>query len=149
MKKPKTKPGKKKIEITPPMIKKIQELSGRGLNQKQIAGYFGMGKTTFQTRCKENPALRTAIRQGKSKVIDDIAGVVVRAAKKGNLTAACFYLKTQAFWRERSHLNIKNMQDFNNMSHAEQIKFVENLPADKKIRLFTDVAKKIKEKKGK
>jgi len=92
--------AKKKFEVTSEILNEIEELAGNGLTQQQIHNYYGISNGTWYSYVRENPEIAEAIKRGKSKVISEVAGLLVRLALEGNLTAAIFYLKTQAGWRE-------------------------------------------------
>jgi predicted DNA-binding protein (UPF0251 family) len=91
--------GKKAIVLTDEEIELVREKSSR-LTQKQIADLLGIGERTFREIMTRQPAVSTAYKKGKAKVIDDIASKLVEKALNGDTTSILFYLKTQAGWRE-------------------------------------------------
>jgi len=92
--------AKKKFVVTSEILQEIEELSGNGLTQQQIHGYYGISNASWYSYVKEYPEIAEAVKRGKSKIIAEVAGLLVRLALEGNLTAIIFYLKTQAGWRE-------------------------------------------------
>ena len=70
------------------------------LTKAQLADYFGMCENTYRKLENEDSELLEAYKRGKSKAIASVASNLVNQAQKGNTSAAIFYLKTQAGWRE-------------------------------------------------
>jgi len=87
-----------------PTDKQIQEIATLAavLNQTQVADYFGITVPTFHAAMGRDPRISLAYKEGRAKAITTIAGSLLQAARSGNLGAMCFYLKTQAGWRETS-----------------------------------------------
>lgn len=78
------------------------------LNQEQIADFLGITRKTFARMLKDDPSLFTQYKKGKARAIGKAAETVLNEIKKGNLTAAFFYLKTQAGWRENFDVTSDN-----------------------------------------
>lgn len=89
--------GPKKWVPTPEDMAKIKLYAGLGSTQEQIAAILGKSVDTL----KRNPEICEALAAGKAETITKVAGKLVQQALKGNMTAAIFYLKTQAGWKER------------------------------------------------
>lgn len=70
------------------------------LSKGQLADYFSISETTLREIEKRQPEVSDAYKKGKAKAIGSIASGLIAQAKKGNITAAIFYLKTQAGWKE-------------------------------------------------
>ena len=70
------------------------------LTKGQMADYFSISETTLREIEKRQPEVSDAYKRGKAKAIGSIASNLISQAKKGNMTAAIFFLKTQAGWRE-------------------------------------------------
>ena len=70
------------------------------LTLEQIADYFGMHRETFNAVCERQPEVFRQYKKGKSKAIASISQNLIKQAQDGNTTAAIFYLKTQAGWKE-------------------------------------------------
>lgn len=87
------------------------EALGSVLSVEQIADYFGIGRTTFYAICERQPETLEHYKRGKSQAIASVSKGLLQQAIKGNLTAAIFYLKTQAGWRETANLNIGENKD--------------------------------------
>ena len=74
------------------------------LSVEQIADYFGIGKTTFYEIMERQPEVSERYKKGKAKAIGSVSQGLLKQAREGNLSAAIFYLKTQAGWRETQKL---------------------------------------------
>ena len=75
------------------------------LSIEQIANYFGMSKVTFYAIMDRQPSVSERYKKGKAKAIGSVAQGLLQQAREGNTTAAMFYLKTQAGWRETQHID--------------------------------------------
>lgn len=49
--------------------------------------------------------ISTRYKKGKARAVADIGGGLLEKARNGDLGAMCFYLKTQAGWRETQKLD--------------------------------------------
>jgi len=96
---------KRKIEFTQKQIDQVEALASV-LTVEQISEYFGISYVTFGRLRKDNPEIDRAYKKGKAKAIYDVASGLLETAKKGNLTARMFYLKTQAGWREANRTEL-------------------------------------------
>ena len=76
------------------------------LTLEQIADYFGMHRETFNAVCERQPEVFRQYKKGKSRAIASISQNLIKQAQDGNTTAAIFYLKTQAGWRETNNIDI-------------------------------------------
>ena len=76
------------------------EALGAVLSIEQIADYFGMSKVTFYAIMERQPVVLERYKKGKAKAIGSVAQGLLKQAREGNTSAAMFYLKTQAGWRE-------------------------------------------------
>lgn len=70
------------------------------LTKGQMADYFGITEKTFREVEKRQPDVSTAYKRGKGKAIAGVGSNLIAQARKGNVSAAIFYLKTQAGWKE-------------------------------------------------
>ena len=70
------------------------------LTLEQIADYFGVTRPTFDAICQRQPEVFLQYKKGRSKAIASVSQNLIKQAQDGNTTAAIFYLKTQAGWKE-------------------------------------------------
>lgn len=70
------------------------------LSKGQMADYFGISETTLREIENRQPEVSDAYKRGKAKAIGNVAKNLISQAQAGNISAAIFYLKTQAGWKE-------------------------------------------------
>ncbi len=70
------------------------------LSKQQIADYLGVSRVTFDAILERDDNVSLHYKKGKAKAIANVAQGLVKQAIEGNMTAAIFYLKTQAGWKE-------------------------------------------------
>lgn len=96
--------GRPAIILTDEQVAQTEAL-GAVLSIEQIADYFGIGKTTFYAIMDRQPEVSERYKKGKAKAIGSVAQGLLQQARDGNTTAAMFYLKTQAGWRETQQID--------------------------------------------
>jgi len=99
-----SKGGRPAKVLTDEQVIQVESL-GAVLSIEQIADYFGIGKTTFYEIMQRQPEVSERYKKGKAKAIGSVAQGLLQQARDGNTTAAMFYLKTQAGWKETQHLD--------------------------------------------
>lgn len=70
------------------------------LSKGQMADYFNISENTLREIEERQPEVSEAYKRGKAKAIGNVAKNLISQAQMGNITAAIFYLKTQAGWKE-------------------------------------------------
>lgn len=105
MDKVKNKGGRPRKVLTPEQVAEVETLAAL-LTQEQIADYFGISKPTFKEIMKEDSEVSFLYKRGRTKAVGSVAKSLLMQAREGNITAAIFYLKTQAGWREKTDLDI-------------------------------------------
>lgn len=98
---------RKKVELTEEQKVQVEALAAY-LTQDQIADFLGVTRKTFSEIIKRDDDVSTRYKKGKSKAVASAAKTVMDAIRAGNLTAAFFYLKTQAGWRETNGVEVTN-----------------------------------------
>jgi len=99
--------GRKLLLLTEDQRNQVEGLAAY-LSQEQIADYFGIGKTTWFAMLEREPDLSERYKRGKAKAIGAVAQGLLQQARAGDKAAAMFYLKTQAGWRETTHIDHSN-----------------------------------------
>lgn len=74
----------------------VEMMAGIGVPQDSMALALGISLPTLRLH------FRSELDCGKVRTITKVADSLVRQALAGNITAAIFYLKTQAGWREQA-----------------------------------------------
>lgn len=95
----KNKGGRPPFTFNEEQIVQIEAL-GAVLSLAQVADYFGIALNTFHAACERQPEVFERYKKGQTKAIGSVAQSLLTQAREGNLTAAIFYLKTRAGWRE-------------------------------------------------
>ena len=76
------------------------------LTVEQMADYFGVSHVTFIKMRETDPAINLAYKRGRAQTIADVAGNLLMKARAGDTASICFYLKTQAGWRETTRTEL-------------------------------------------
>lgn len=91
--------GRPIIELTDEQVIQVKALA-QYLSKEQIADYLGVARSTFDAILERDEQVFIHYKKGKASAIANVAKGLVQQAIEGNMTAAIFYLKTQAGWRE-------------------------------------------------
>lgn len=92
--------AKPRIELTEKQISDVGALA-QYLSKGQIADYLGISRPTFDAILERDERVSLQYKKGRSLAIVNVAKGLVQKAMDGNITAAIFYLKTQAGWVEQ------------------------------------------------
>lgn len=95
----KNKGGRPRKELTKEQVEQVGKLAAV-LNMDQIADFLGLSERTLRRRFHDDPRVLSAYEKGKAQAIAGVATNLIQQARAGNMTAAIFYLKTQAGWKE-------------------------------------------------
>ena len=91
--------GRPMIVFDEAQIAQVEALAAV-MSKRQICDYMSVGETTFREIEGRQPEVSDAYKKGKAKAIGSIGQSLIQQARNGNISAAIFYLKTQAGWRE-------------------------------------------------
>jgi len=86
------------------------ETLGAVLNKTQLAEYFGMTEKTFRAVEERQPEVFTAYRKAKAKAIAKAGSALMKGINRGDMRAIQFFLKTQAGWTEKNHLQLSKAE---------------------------------------
>ncbi|MEN9018071.1 MAG: hypothetical protein ABF331_06160 [Hellea sp.] len=78
----------------------VQQLSA-SMSVEQIAGYFGISKTTYYEVARRQPELLERYKLGKSRRIAEYSELAHQYILNGDKDMLKFYLRTQAGWSEK------------------------------------------------
>jgi len=70
------------------------------LTKAQMADFFGICENTLRAVEERQPEVAEAYKKGRANATFEVADNLITRAKDGDTTAAIFYLKTQAGWKE-------------------------------------------------
>jgi len=113
-----TKKRRPPVVLTDEQVHEVRALSAV-LNTQQIADYLGVSHVTFKAIRDRDERISFAYKNGKAKAIASIGTNLISTAKKGNVTAMIFYLKTQAGWKETQVVEVEAVKSFNDMYEDE------------------------------
>lgn len=100
---------KPRVEID---VEQVEALASRGLTQEQIADALGIARSTLWAQRKSRDQIEQAIKRGHAKGISNIANVLyTEATQNKNITAAIFYMKARAGWRETDQRILTGIDD--------------------------------------
>lgn len=97
--------AKPRTELTDKQAAQVEALAAY-LSKQQIADYLGVSRPTFDAIIERDEVVSLHYKKGKAKAIANVAQGLVKQAIEGNMTAAIFYLKTQAGWKETQDVNV-------------------------------------------
>lgn len=97
--------GRSRKTLTPEQVKQVESLAAV-MTEEQIADFFGFSERTLRNRMTEDPKIVAAYKKGKAKAIGMAGENLLKLVRKGNLGALCFFLKTQAGWRETTRQEV-------------------------------------------
>ena len=88
--------GRPRIKFTDEDLAKIEEASGRGLNNQQLADFLGISLSSVRRNRKNNELFEHHIRQGRAKAIKDVSSALYNnAVYENNVQAQIFFLKNR------------------------------------------------------
>ena len=93
--------GKPLIVLNQEQVSRVEELASV-LTKSQIADYMGICANTFRAIEDRQPEVARAFNTGKAQAIANVATNLIAQAEAGNVTAAMFYLRTQAGWTDQA-----------------------------------------------
>jgi len=109
----------------PPDLKIVEKMASQGLSQRDIAAALGISEDTLGRRKKDNADFAAAIKKGKALGITTVTSELMKQIKAGNTTAAIFFLKTQAGWKETTVLELPPDKKLEDMSDEELLAIIQ------------------------
>lgn len=100
--------GRPAIAITNEHISIIEDMSGKGCTLSQIAIFCDVSDSTLD-RWMAEPRIKRAYERGRLIAQQQVAGTLFNLAIEGDVTAAIFYLKSQAGWTDRPAMAPENV----------------------------------------
>jgi len=91
----------------------VQAMIATGNTRRGIAAYLRIAESTLRKHYKEE------LKIGQEVVTATISGILVQEALKGKPWAVCFFLKTQAGWREHHKVDIEGDLNVSSLSDEE------------------------------
>jgi len=82
------------------MLREGYKLGALGLTIPEIADFWGVGVRTLNRWLAKNPELKLQVERGRREADLTVIQAVLDQARKGNMTAAIFWLKNRCGWRD-------------------------------------------------
>lgn len=102
--------GRPKIVLTEEQLAEVGTLAPY-LTADQLADTIGISRSKFFELLKEDEEVSGLYKKAKGKAVANVANNLVMQAQDGNTTAAIFYLKTQAGWKETERHELVGADD--------------------------------------
>lgn len=95
--------GRNIISLTEAQKAEVETLASV-LSAEQIADFFAISRRTFYSMMARDEEIAARYKRGKAKAIGAIAQGLINKARGGDTASMIFFLKTQAGWRETTHI---------------------------------------------
>lgn len=102
---------------TPETLAQVEALSGYGVRHDEIALYLDIDPKTLRKHYREQ------LDKGTVKANVGVARSLHRQATEGNVTAAIFWLKSRAGWREKTELELTG-EGGGPVKHSVEVSFL-------------------------
>ena len=111
-------------DFTDATYARITKLARNGCNQRAIARALGMGDDAWRMLRDKDPLVSEAFEKGRGGLEEELGGVLIAKARKGEVAPLIFYLKAACGWRENSpvvaeHLHLVRLELPVSLSPAE------------------------------
>ena len=118
--------GRPRIKFTEEDLQKVEEASGRGLTNQQLADFLGVSLITIRRNRKNNDLFEHHIRQGRAKALKEVSNALYNnAINENNVQAQIFFLKNrgeEGQWSEKNEQNLQiNLSSVLNEANARMI----------------------------
>jgi hypothetical protein len=110
---PHLKPGPAPKQPPPGTAARIRQLAAKGHSLVGIRRGLNVSHVVLNRWLDEYPDLAEALAQGRASEEFEMHNVLYRAAKKGNIVAAMFVLKSRFGWREGDQSDLANKVSIN------------------------------------
>ena len=88
--------ARKAFVVNEVVREKVRHLAGVGVRQDDIAKIVGCAPKTLRKRCRED------LDRGVAEANAMVSGYLFASAKRGDVRAQIFWLKSRARWREKN-----------------------------------------------
>jgi hypothetical protein len=102
--------GRPKIVLTEEQLTEIGTLAPY-LTADQLADTIGISRSKFFEFLQKDEKVSGLYKKAKGRAVANVANNLVMQAQNGNTTAAIFYLKTQAGWKETERHELVGADD--------------------------------------
>ena len=102
--------GRPPAVLSPKQVDQVEALAAV-CTKAQMAAYFGVTEKTLRAIEERQPEVFTAYSRGRARAVADIGSILYQKALDGDIRAMQFYLKTQAGWSEKRHLELSRTDE--------------------------------------
>jgi hypothetical protein len=86
--------------LTDVAIERVEALARTGLRQTSVAALLGISEDAWDRAKEQQPEVAAAFQRGRASLEEELAGMLVAQARKGNIAATIFALKNVANWSD-------------------------------------------------
>ncbi len=92
--------GPPRAGLTDKGLRRVELLASEGNDQRTIAKELGLAWATFRDLRDRDAAIQDALSRGHGALSDELTHHLLKAARKGNVTAAIYLTKARLGWIE-------------------------------------------------
>lgn len=118
----------KRFKPTDDQRKQVEAMAGYGMTIPQIADVLDKAEATIKRHFK--PELRVGKLKANAKVAEALYMVATKGKGSAQVTAAMFWLKTQARWTTVENLNIQGLPQFDHLADLRNLSRTQLLALD-------------------
>jgi hypothetical protein len=98
--------GRPRKDLSSQQLEKLEEMAAYGLTQAHMAVELGVSERTLRNRIAEGGPASVAYEKGRARATLKVAKKLYEMAIAGDKTCLIFWLKTQAGFSEKSHVEL-------------------------------------------
>lgn len=125
-------------------LRRVEELAGHGLSQREISLSLGISEDTLQRRKRDSAAFAAALQKGQARGAAEVANKLFEKCMAGDLGAIVWYEKTRCGRTDRlsteQNLNVKDTTPRIFWDHENQVSSIV-APNGQVMRLGLDIRK--------
>lgn len=87
-------------------IAELERLAALGLNLGQCAAAMGFTRDTFDRRKDENPEIAETFYRGRARGVEEVASLLLGAARLGDVQAMKHFLSTVGEWNKTQRVEV-------------------------------------------
>ncbi|MEE9533242.1 MAG: hypothetical protein V3W06_02400 [Acidimicrobiia bacterium] len=90
-----------KVDEVPPLgLKRIEDKLANGHDHRDVARCLGTSRKALRRLREDIPEVEEAHDRGLGRLATEVAGLLLKHAREGNVTAAIFLAKAKLGWRD-------------------------------------------------
>ncbi len=88
------------VAATPLGLKRIEDMLANGHDHRDVARCLGTSRKALRRLREDIPEVEEAFDRGLGRLATEVAGLLLKHAREGNVTAAIFLAKAKLGWRD-------------------------------------------------